>query len=206
LNVHQHVEIREVSVLAFPRQMLFGAVVLIGVSAALVSCSPSGETGQSAAASNEDSPAIQGTYRLVSRDLPDGTIVTPPQIMGLLSYTQTHRSINVAGQDASGKFFARRAATYTISPTEYTETVLFRATNLSASASDRTQIDYDVPAQPVSAPVTVTGDRIEFRVPNEPVFAESPRPATSGDQFNAGKLILSGTNSTTLGVRDRRAP
>lgn len=157
--------------LAFPRQNLVGAVVLIGVSVALVSCSPSGETEQSAAASNEDSPTIQGTYRLVSRELPDGTIVTPPQIMGLLTYTQTHRSITVAGEDASGKFFAMRAATYTLSPTEYTETVLFRATNLSASASDRTQIDYDVPAQPLSTPVTVAGDRIEFRVPDEPVFA-----------------------------------
>lgn len=62
-----------------------------------------------------------------------------------------------------------RGATYTLSPTEYTETVLFRATNLSAS--DRTQIDYDVPAQSMRAPVTVAGNRIEFRLPDEPVFA-----------------------------------
>lgn len=91
--------------------------------------------------------------------------------MGLLSYAQTHRSIAVVGEDSSGKFFAIRGATYTLSPTEYTETVLFRATNLSASASDRTQIDYDVPAQSVRTPVTVAGNRIEFRVPDEPVFA-----------------------------------
>jgi hypothetical protein len=159
------------SVLAFPRKILVGAVVLLGVPVASVSCSPSGETEQDATASNEGSPAIQGTYSLVSRELPDGTTLTPPRIMGLLTYTQTHRSITVFGEDASGKFFAMRGASYTLSPTEYTETVLFRATNLSASASDRTEIDYDVPAQPLSTPATVTGNRIEFRVPDEPVFA-----------------------------------
>jgi len=158
-------------VLAFPRQMLFGTAVLIGAFVVLGSCSPSGETEQSAAASNEDSPTIQGTYRLVSRELTDGTIVTPPKVMGLQIYTETHRSITVAGEDASGKYFAMRVATYTLSPTEYTETVLFRASNLSGSSPDRTQIDYDVPAQPVTAPVTVAGNRIEFRLPDEPVLA-----------------------------------
>jgi len=158
-------------VLAIPGRMLFGAVVFVGGSVALVSCSPSGETEQRAAASNEALPTIQGTYILVSRELPDGTRSTPPQIVGLLTYAQTHRSITVVGEDASGKFFAMRGATYTLSPTEYTETVLFRATNLSGSVSDRTQIDYDVPAQSVRAPVTVAGNRIEFRVPGEPVFA-----------------------------------
>jgi len=91
--------------------------------------------------------------------------------MGLQTYTETHRSITVAGEDASGKFFAMRAATYTLSPTEYTETVLFRASNLSGNPPDRTRIDYDVPAQPLTAAVTVAGNRIEFRVPEEPVFA-----------------------------------
>lgn len=155
--------------LAFPRKVYLG--VLFGASISFAACSPSGETEQPATASGEDSPTIQGTYRLVSRELPDGTTVTPPGIMGLLTYTQTHRSITVVGEDDSGKFFAMRVATYTLSPTEYTETVLFRATNLSADASDRTHIDYDVPAAPVTAPVTATGDRIEFRVPDEPVFA-----------------------------------
>ncbi|HSM36104.1 MAG TPA: hypothetical protein VK837_06875 [Longimicrobiales bacterium] len=157
--------------LAFPRRLLFGAVVFVGVSVVLASCTPAGETEQRAAASDEDSPTIEGTYRLVSRALPDGTILTPPQVMGLLTYAQTHRSITVVGEDSAGKFFAMRGATYTLTPTEYSEDVLFRATNLSANASDRTQIDYGVPAQPVKAPVTVAGDRIEFRLPGEPAFA-----------------------------------
>ncbi len=156
---------------AFPRQMLFGPAIVIGAYVALGSCSPSGEPEQSAAASNEDSPTIQGTYRLVSRELPDGTIVRPPQVMGLQIYTETHRSITVTGEDAAGKFFAMRVAAYTLTPAEYTETVLLRASNLSGSPPDRTQIDYDVPAQPVTSPVTVAGNRIEFRLPDEPMFA-----------------------------------
>jgi len=162
---------------AIPRPMLFGSAMLIATIAVLGSCNPRGETEQRAATSTEASPAIQGTYRLVSRELPDGTILTPPQIMGLQTCTETYRSISVTGEDASGKFFAMRAATYTLSPTEYTETVLFRATNLSSP--DRTHIDYDVPTQPVTAPVTVAGDRIEFRLPDEPVFAFEGTTATA---------------------------
>lgn len=154
----------------FPRWLLLSALVPLVVPLALSSCTGSGDAEQRAMSSSEGAPNIQGTYRLLSRELPDGTILTPPQIMGLLTYTETHRSITVVGEDALGKFFAMRGATYTLSPTEYSETVLFRATNLSAGSSDRTRIDYDVPGSTLSTPVTVAGDRIEFELADEPVF------------------------------------
>jgi hypothetical protein len=32
-------------------------------------------------------PSIEGTYKLLSRKLPDGTTLSPPNIMGLFTYT-----------------------------------------------------------------------------------------------------------------------
>jgi hypothetical protein len=49
-------------------------------------------------------PSIEGTYRLVSRQLPDGTVLKPPDIMGLLTYTKSHRNFNIVWKDATGKF------------------------------------------------------------------------------------------------------
>jgi hypothetical protein len=40
-------------------------------------------------------PNIEGTYRLISRQLPDGTRLSPPAIMGLNTYTKSHRTFNV---------------------------------------------------------------------------------------------------------------
>ena len=39
-------------------------------------------------------PSIEGTYRLVSRDLPDGTKQVPPAIDGLITFTRGYRNFN----------------------------------------------------------------------------------------------------------------
>jgi len=49
-------------------------------------------------------PSIEGTYKLSSRKLPDGTVLKPPDIMGLLTYTKSHRNFNIVWKDATGKF------------------------------------------------------------------------------------------------------
>jgi hypothetical protein len=49
-------------------------------------------------------PTIDGTYQLSSRKLPDGTVLKPPDIMGLLTYTKSHRNFNIIWKDATGKF------------------------------------------------------------------------------------------------------
>ena len=57
-------------------------------------------------------PSIEGTYQLVSRTLPDGTVLKPPDIMGLFTYTKTHRNFNIVIKDAMGKFYS-----YSLVPT-----------------------------------------------------------------------------------------
>jgi hypothetical protein len=71
-------------------------------------------------------PTIEGTYRLVSRQFPDGRMLKPPEVMGLWTYTKTHRNFNIVQKDAAGKFRSfSLVSTSTLTATEYTETLLF---------------------------------------------------------------------------------
>jgi hypothetical protein len=36
-------------------------------------------------------PSIEGTYQFISRKLPDGTLLRPPDFMGFNTYTKSHR-------------------------------------------------------------------------------------------------------------------
>ena len=56
--------------------------------------------------------SIEGTYRLVSRQFPDGTMLKPPELMGLWTYTKTHRNFNIVRKDATGKFSSRSSHVY----------------------------------------------------------------------------------------------
>src|SRR5712691_11083075 len=96
---------------SFPRQCWALLGVLVGM-VLLCALSASAQT-----------PSIEGTYQLISRKLPDGTVLKPPDIMGLLTYTKTHRNFNIVIKDATGKFYSYSlVSTYTLTPTEYSET------------------------------------------------------------------------------------
>jgi hypothetical protein len=111
-------------------------------------------------------PSIEGTYRLVSRRTPDGTMLRPPEVMGLFTYTKTHRNFNIVQKDAAGKFRSFSVvSTYTLTPTEYTETLLF---SIRTDQIEGKEPVYDLVGQTRSAPVTVKGGRIQFKAPFEP--------------------------------------
>jgi hypothetical protein len=79
-----------------------------------------------ASAALAQAPSIEGTYRLVSRTLRDGTVLRPPDVMGLQTYTKGYRNFNILSKDADGQFVSRSiVATYQLTPTEYIETTLF---------------------------------------------------------------------------------
>ena len=61
----------------FPRQCwaLSGVLVVMALLFAL--------------AASAQAPSIEGTYQLISRKLPDGTVLKPPDIMGLQTYTKS---------------------------------------------------------------------------------------------------------------------
>jgi hypothetical protein len=129
-------------------------------------------------------PSIEGTYQLVSRKLPDGTVQRPPNIMGALTYTKTHRNFNVIWKDAQGKFFSYSlVSTYKLTPTEYSETILFSILNDQISGKE---VVYNLSRPTQSVPVTVEGNRTQFKLPFDPpsvVFEGDKMTATAEGQF-----------------------
>jgi hypothetical protein len=72
------------------------------------------------------SPNIEGTYRLASRTLKDGTVIKPPEIVGLQTYTKQYRNFNINYKSPDGKVTSRSlVAEYTLTSEEYAEKPLF---------------------------------------------------------------------------------
>jgi hypothetical protein len=109
-------------------------------------------------------PSIDGTYRFVSRDLPDGTKVDPPVAIGLMTLSHGYRNLTITWKDANGKRTSMSyMAKYTFTPTEYTETSLYYAFDDQASGKPAT---YDVTETTKSAPVTEKDGEISFTFPH----------------------------------------
>jgi hypothetical protein len=156
-------------------------VILCGISLLLLSCAQPQQKAEPVSAG----PSIEGTYQLVSRGLPDGTVQTPPNIMGLLTFTKEHRNFNVYWTDAKGKPLSISGiSTYRLTPTEYTEKSLYFMFNDEIHAKG---ISYDLAGPSGTSPVTIVNGRIEFKMPNynEPsvVFEGNYLTATREGEF-----------------------
>ncbi len=119
-----------------------------------------------AISASAQAPSIEGTYKLISRKLPDGTMLSPPDIMGLFTYTKTHRNFNIVQKDATGKFRSFSVvSTYKLTATEYSETLLFSILNNQIGGKE---IVYDLSGKTQSVPVKMGGGRIQFKPPFDP--------------------------------------
>jgi hypothetical protein len=115
-------------------------------------------------------PSIEGTYRLVSRTLRDGTVVKPPDVMGLQTYTKSHRNFNILSKDADGQLISRSiVATYSLTPTEYIETTLFHIFVRGQ------EIRREMSTPPQRSSVTVDAGRIQFRTEQRVTVYEGNR-------------------------------
>lgn len=123
-------------------------------------------------------PSIEGTYRLVSRTLRDGTVSKPPDVMGLQAYTKSYRNFNILSKDPNGQFVSRSiVATYTLTPTDYVETTLF---HILVRGQD---IRREVSTQPERSSVTLDAGRIQIR--RSPTNLEQRVTVFEGNQFTA---------------------
>jgi hypothetical protein len=108
----------------------------------------------------------------------------PPEIMGLFTYTKSHRNFNIVWKDAAGKFSSYSlASTYTLTPTEYSETLLFSISTDQIGGKDTV---YDLSGKTQSSPVTMDGGRIQFKPPFDPptvVFEGDTLTATAEGRF-----------------------
>ncbi|GIK19379.1 MAG: hypothetical protein DYG93_05380 [Leptolyngbya sp. PLA2] len=67
-------------------------------------------------------PSIEGTYRLVMRELPDGTVLRAPEIDGLLTFTRQYRNMNAYWTTSDGEVHSISSiARYTINDENYSE-------------------------------------------------------------------------------------
>lgn len=130
-------------------------------------------------------PNIEGTYRLISRTLRDGTVPKSPEVMGLQTYTKTHRNFNILSKDPSGQFTSRSiVATYTLTSTEYVETTLFHI----LVRGEKVQREVSTP--PSRSVVTIEGGRIHFRTEQRTAVYEGNRfTATSPESTDLWERI-----------------
>jgi hypothetical protein len=131
------------------------------------------------AAAFAQTPSIEGTYQLVSRTLADGTITRPPEIVGLWNQSKGQKNFNLLSKNAAGKYAARSSvATYRLTPTEYSETLVFLVESDQASGKE---VVYNAGAKTGTSPIKVEGGRLQFKsvhTPNTLAFEGSKLTVT----------------------------
>jgi ketosteroid isomerase-like protein len=104
------------------------------------------------------SPSIVGTYRLVSRKLPDGHVVYPPSVNGLFSITPSTMNFNIVTEDSPGKFSSYSSiATYRLASTELSMTSLFESL-----VGDGKVVYFAGSARTSTTAAKISGPRVEY--------------------------------------------
>lgn len=120
---------------------------------------------------------LDATYRLVKRELAGGPTLMPPAVMGLSTYSNGVRNINVLWYTPEGKpVSVSLAATYRLTATEYVETPMFSVFNDSSSGQPPA---YSVGGPTKTEPVKRDGRKIQFTPPGAPTLV------FDGDRFTA---------------------
>lgn len=89
--------------------------------------------------------SIEGTYMLVGRKLPYGTMVKPPDVMGMITMQGAYKHVNVFWKGPNGEPFSwSMVSRYRLTPTEFSETLLF--------------ITFDNPTEAKSPIVNLSGE------------------------------------------------
>jgi len=129
-------------------------------------------------------PTIEGNYILESRALPDGKMVRPPEIAGMMTFTKTHRNFNVYWKADGKPVSISTISRYAFDGKQYTEESLYYMENLPGSS---TGIAYNTKSEKGSSPVRVEGGSFGFKLPlhEEPdvVFAADGMTATRAGVF-----------------------
>ncbi len=111
--------------------------------------------------------SAEGTWRLVSRKLPNGTTVTAPNVMGVASWVHGQRSSNIFWRDPNGAAFSSSlVSTYKLTATEYTETLMYMVYNDPTTGQPAV---VDLSGETKSAHIRGGPHRVEMKLPFDPV-------------------------------------
>ena len=120
---------------------------------------------------------FEGVWKLTARKLPNGTTLTPPAVQGAIMCQSGVWTRVVFWHTPEGKPASFSAvSTYKFAPAEYTETLLFSASDDGSGKPPA----YSQTAQTKSTPVTREGGRLAFKLP-----FDRPSVAIEGDKMTA---------------------
>ncbi len=135
-------------------------------------------------------PSIEGTYRLVRRELPDGTVQVPPDVKGMLTYTKEFRNFGVVWKNEKDKFYSENyVARYTLTDKEYTETPEYLIVDDQIGGNG---ISYDLSNTTAKSPVSLEAGRIRFDLPQP-----FEKALSITVEFNGAELKATGKNLFT---------
>lgn len=162
------------------RKIALGVATLIALVVVLALTGVFALTPGEADAANPDD--IEGTWKLVSRDLPDGTTVTPPAVGGLITFRDGYRNFNVWWSDPGGGGLESIASvsTYELTEDAYTENNVYYVMN-DRLATGGVMVTYDLTGQSGTAAVTREDGALSFDLP---LFGE-PHVVFEGDALTA---------------------
>ena len=111
-------------------QMTLGVVLVAAVQSG---CSgEAAQTERPGLGNAEPQNALMGSYRLTARDLPDGSRLEPPEVVGYMTYLADVRHFHISGLGPDGeRFSVNFVATYELSDSEYTETTILEVAHNS---------------------------------------------------------------------------
>ena len=137
-----------------------------------------------AAPAAAQSSAIEGTWELVSRTLPNGQMMGHPDIQGVLSFVDGYRNINVLFRTQNGSWGSYSAvASYKISSSRYEETLHFV---VSKGLTPDNATNYDVPGVTKASSIDRRGGRVRIQPPFDPptwIFDGDSLTATLEGEF-----------------------
>lgn len=122
---------------------------------------------------------IEGTYKLVSRKLPDGSTVTPPRIEGMLSYSKKYKNFNIMWKGNGGKVSSiSSVSSYNLGEFEYSEKNIFYMINDGINGNG---VTYDLSGKSGSSPIIRADRQTEFKLPlfDEPDVSFGPEGLTA---------------------------
>lgn len=113
----------------------------------------------------EDFTSIEGTYVLKSRELADGTVLTPPDAAGLYTLIDGHVNFNVASKQEDGTIHSRSmVGTYKITGSTYAVDVHYTAEN------DGSGIMYNFSKRSGEEEMTMSDGKIKLLFPLSKTF------------------------------------
>lgn len=120
---------------------------------------------------------LNGTWRLVKRQLPEGTILTAPAVFGMSTVNNGIRHTNVFWQIADGRPASISVITeQKLTANKFTETLLAMAFDDGSGKP----IFYNFSGETKSSPVKRQGATFSFKMPFDP-----PTVVSDGDTFTA---------------------